>query len=192
MRIISGMHRGRKIHLPKDTKTIRPTSDFVREAMFNVLAHGRFNDNVNVVQDAVVADICSGSGALGLEALSRGAAHVTFADQSREALDIVRKNIEHFKEADRSHILSADVTNLPYSKHKHDVILMDPPYHKGMIPAILHGLETQGWLAGEAIIIAERDMKDEQSLPENFELVDQRNYGRTSLDVMRYHQSCSA
>ena len=186
MRIISGMHRGRKIHLPKDTKTIRPTSDFVREAMFNVLTHGRFSNNMNVIQDAVVADICAGSGALGLEALSRGATHVTFVDQSREALDIVRRNIEHFKEGERSQVTSADIANLPHSKHKHDVCLLDPPYHKGMIPAILHGLQQQGWLAPDAIIIAERDMKDEQSLPENFEMADQRNYGRTSLDVMRY------
>lgn len=185
MRIISGMHRGRKIFLPKDTKAIRPTSDFVREAMFNVLTHGRFNDNVNVVQEAVVADICAGTGALGLEALSRGAQHVTFVDNSREAQDIIRRNVEHFKEADRSDIISADAGKLPRAKRKHDVVLMDPPYHKGLIPVALQQLKDQGWLADGAFIIAERDVKDTQSLPDGFELVDQRSYGRTVLDVMR-------
>ena len=186
MRIISGTHRGRKITLPKDTKTIRPTSDFVREAIFNVLNYGRFNDNVNAVQDAVVADICAGSGALGLEAISRGAAYVTLVDNGREALDVMRRNIEHFKEGDRIDVISSDATNLPRARRKHDVVLMDPPYHKGMIPMILPSLEKQGWLAENAIIITERDVKDKRALPEHFEIVDERSYGRTMLDVMRY------
>lgn len=187
MRIISGMHRGRKIALPKDTKTIRPTSDFVREAMFNVLTHGRFNDNVNAVQDAVVADICAGSGALALEALSRGASFATLVDNSREALDSMRRNVEHFREQGRTQIINSDAGNLPRAKRLHDLVLMDPPYHKGLIPVILQQLQTAGWLADGAIIMAERDAKDEQALAEGYKLADQRAYGRTVLDVIRYN-----
>ena len=185
MRIISGMHRGRKIALPKDNKTIRPTSDFVREAMFNLLSHGKFNDNINAVQDAVVADICAGSGALGLEALSRGAKHVTFVDHHRESMDLIRRNIEHFNEQDRTETIQSDVTNLPRAKRQHDLVLLDPPYHKGLIPVILHSLNEQSWLADQALLIAEHDIKEQQELPEEFELIDQRHYGRTTLDVMR-------
>lgn len=186
MRIISGIHRGRKMSLPKDTKAIRPTTDFVREAMFNLLSHGRFNHNVNAVQDAVVADICAGSGALGLEALSRGATRVTFVDNSREAISHIHRNIEHFKEQDRTEVISADVKNLPRAKCLHDLVVMDPPYHQGLIPIILHGLKAQGWLADGALIIAEHDIKEQQELPEGFELIDQRNYGRTTLDVIKF------
>lgn len=186
MRIISGMHRGRKIFLPKDTKAIRPTSDFVREAMFNVLTHGRFNDNMNVIQGANVVDVCAGTGALGLEALSRGAQSVTYVEQSRDAIGIIRRNVEHFKEEDRTHIVPADIANLPAATKKHDVALLDPPYHKGLIPIALHKLAEGGWLEDGAIIIAERDVGDTQSLPDGYELLDQRSYGRTVLDVIKY------
>lgn len=191
MRIISGIHRGRKIVLPKDTKTIRPTSDFVREAVFNMLTHGRFNDYVNVVQGAVVADICAGSGALGLEALSRGAEHVTLVDSSREALDVIRHNVAHFKEESRVDVISADASKLPPARRQYNLVLMDPPYHQGLIPQILQSLVTQQWLADGAIIIAEHDAKEVQSLPEGFKQADQRSYGRTTLDVLRYAPTAS-
>src|SRR5271156_2633670 len=112
MRIISGKHKGRRIELGKDVGDIRPTSDFAREAIFNILAHGKHGLNGHTFDGQRVLDVFCGTGAFGLEALSRGAAEVTFIDQAREAITTVRHNAERLHETDNVDFLLADATRL--------------------------------------------------------------------------------
>src|SRR5580658_8119412 len=117
MRIISGKHKGRKIELGKEAADIvRPTSDFAREAIFNILTHGKHGLNGHSFIDKSVLDLYCGTGAFGLEALSRGAAQVMFIDQSREAIAIARHNAQRINELDKVDFMLADATKLARAK----------------------------------------------------------------------------
>ncbi len=183
MRIITGKHKGRKIELGSEGgKTIRPTSDFARQAIFNILQHS-FN---NAVHDAAVLDCFSGTGAMGLEALSRGASCVAFIDQSRDALNICRRNVENFKETEACKFILADVSKLGAASGKYNLIFIDPPYFSKLIEPTLACLHKGGWLEKSALIILEHDEKEIVSLPAEYEKLDERRYGRAVIEVIRY------
>lgn len=186
MRIIAGKHKGRRIELGKDTSgIIRPTSDFAREAIFNILTHGKFGHNGHSFIDKQVLDVYCGTGALGLEALSRGAAKVTFIDQAREALATVRHNAEKMKEGEAVEYILADASKLGKAKKSYSLAFIDPPYFSKLIAPTLTGLHKGGWLDEDALIVVEHDQKETIEVPEPFSVVDERRYGRATINLIK-------
>ncbi len=176
MRIIAGEWRGRKIVAPKG-ETTRPTADRTRERLFSMLT-SRLGD----FADLQVLDLFSGSGALGLEALSRGAAHCTFVEQDRDALKALEKNIETLS-ADAD-IRIGSVLALGVARKPYDVILMDPPYETGAGAVALSKLGRHGWFAPSSWIAIETSRKEEVSV-KGFELESQRDSGKARLHILR-------
>ncbi|MDE3038856.1 MAG: 16S rRNA (guanine(966)-N(2))-methyltransferase RsmD [Pseudomonadota bacterium] len=184
MRIIAGKHKGRRIDLGKGAGgAVRPTSDFAREAIFNLLAHGRHGLNGHTFSGKAVLDVFCGSGALGLEALSRGAERVMFIDSAREAIASVRQNAERIRE-DAVEFLQADARQLLPSRRGYDLIFLDPPYFGGLLAPALKSLHKSGWIAEGALIVAEHDAKEDIKIPEPFSVTDERRYGRAMVKLI--------
>ena len=140
MRVTAGAHRGRKLAVPAG-RDVRPTSDRARQALFNILEHGGFVDGGgSPIRGAHILDAFAGSGALGLEALSRGAASATFMETAAPALDAIRQNVEACREEDKAEILRADATRPPRARVACGIIFLDPPYHKGLAAPALTAL----------------------------------------------------
>jgi 16S rRNA (guanine966-N2)-methyltransferase len=186
MRIISGKHKGRKIELPREAgDVIRPTSDFAREAIFNILAHGKHGLNGHTFEDKRVLDVFCGTGAFGLEALSRGAAHVTFIDQAREAIATAKYNVGKISEQERTDFIQANATQLNKAKKPYDLIFLDPPYYSKLLEPALKSLQAGGWIAQDGVIVIEHDEKEAISIPPGFTSVDSRRYGRAIVEVLK-------
>jgi 16S rRNA (guanine966-N2)-methyltransferase len=186
LRIIAGKHRGRKIFM-KDGSDIRPTGGRAREAIFNILLHGKFGGAENSpLIDKRVIDLFCGSGALGLEALSRGAAHVTFVDQSADSITLVKSNIEYFGETQNTKTFRSDSANLPKAQAKYSLAFMDPPYKSGLAPKALESLANGGWLEKDAVAVAEVSQKETIDVPPMYTLIDQRDYGNNRIYFLRY------
>jgi len=174
MRIIAGQHRGRRLEeFPGDA--VRPTSDRAREALFSML------NSRQALLDAAVLDLFCGTGALGLEALSRGAAHVTFVDKDPEALAITKRNVQACKETGRSRILRADAAKLGAADRPYRLVLLDPPYGKGLGEAALASLAAGGWLRPGALVMLEESARADISLPDAYEELERRTYGDTQM-----------
>jgi 16S rRNA (guanine966-N2)-methyltransferase len=185
MRIIAGKHKGRRIGLGKEANGIvRPTSDFARQAIFNILTHGAHGNNGHTFIDKHVLDVFCGTGAFGLEALSRGAQSVTFIDSTREALSVARGNAETIREISNVDFVLADATKLPRARKSYSLAFLDPPYFSNLIAPTIKSLSDNGWLEGDAVIVAERDVKETLTLPDGFETVDTRRYGRAVMDII--------
>lgn len=174
MRITAGMHRGRRLASPEG-KTTRPTSDRARESVFNILRHGSWHDGV--LEDAVVLDAFAGTGALGLEALSQGAASAVFMEKDRAAARTCRDNIELLHEEARSRLLVCDATQPPVAAKPATLVFLDPPYGKGLAAAALTALAAQGWLAQGAVCVVEMAKKEPEETPAGFTMHDERAYG---------------
>jgi 16S rRNA (guanine966-N2)-methyltransferase len=185
MRIIAGKHKGRRIELPKDASGIRPTSEFAREAIFNILVHGKNGLNGHTFEDKQVLDLYCGTGAFGLEALSRGAAKVTFIDKAREAIATARHNAERMKETDSVEFLQADATKLMRARKPYSLIFIDPPYFSKLIPPTLASLHDGGWIDKDAVIVIERDAKEDIALTAPFSIIDERRYGRAIINLVK-------
>lgn len=186
MQITAGKHHRRRLDV-LEGKEIRPTSSRVREAIFNIITHAEpALDEEHLLVDQYIADICAGSGALGLEALSRGAKFVTFVDASQKSLEVARGNAERIKELSNSFFLRADATQLPPARHACSVVFLDPPYGKDLTGVILANVLKQGWLKPEGVAVVEVSAKD--SVPEvaGLELEKNREYGNTRLLIYRY------
>lgn len=182
MRIIGGTHRGltlASVGKGDAGAHLRPTADRVRESLFNVLLGGRFGDPVT---DARVLDLFAGTGALGLEALSRGAAHVTFVDDGRVAQRLIRENIAKTRRQADCTLLARDATRLPAADAPCDLIFLDPPYGKGLGEKALAAAVSGGWIAPDALIVWEENAP--QTAPEGFSLLDQRRYGDTWITLL--------
>lgn len=183
MRIIAGKHKGRKIEIAKDTDgKIRPTSEFAREAIFNILSHGKYADGISGKN---ILDVFCGTGAFGLEALSRGAASVTFIDISREAVATARHNAEKMNEMGNTEFIQADARKIGKARKEYSVVFIDPPYFEKLITPTLHALHEGGWLAANVLLIIEHDSKEHIEIPEMFKIVDQRKYGRAAIELLR-------
>ncbi len=163
-------------------RDIRPTSDKIRGAVFNMLASRGGVDGVRVL------DAYCGSGALGLEALSRGAAHVTFFDKSRESLSLARDNASMLCDEEGCRFDVRDSSKLPpfQGEEAYNLIFLDPPYHKGLIDLSLISLCQGGWLAPEAWIVCESERSAELSLPSNVVLVHEKIYGEIKISLLQY------
>ncbi|WP_159999801.1 16S rRNA (guanine(966)-N(2))-methyltransferase RsmD [Roseomonas sp. 18066] len=178
MRIIAGRHRGRRLEAPPGEAT-RPTADRVRQALFDMLWHAPWAGR-EAVEGAIVLDAFAGTGALGLEALSRGAAAAYFVEKDRVALGVLRTNITICKEDSRARILAGDATRPPKAAAACSLVFLDPPYGKELVPKALAALGAAGWIAPGALVIAETGRDEALSLP-GFEEVATREHGAAKI-----------
>jgi 16S rRNA (guanine966-N2)-methyltransferase len=185
MRIVAGRHRGRRLLSPPGG-TVRPTSDRAREALFNVLSHGEFAAAGIPFADATVLDAFAGTGALGLEALSRGAAEAVFIEQDREALAFLRKNIEALGEEARARVIAGDATRPPHAPSRCAVVFLDPPYRSGLAAPALKALAAAGWLVPNALAVIELAAREHFAPPPGFTILDERVYGAARLAFLRH------
>lgn len=181
MRITGGTLRGRNLRAP-DGHGTRPTSDRVREALFNILAHHEWGPaDSDALEGALVLDAFGGTGALGIEAISRGAARAVFFEKDRKALRALHENVAFFGLQDRAAIIPSDVTRPPKAHAPATLIFLDPPYRKGLIAEALTALRANGWIAPDAVIVTETAKNEEAALPAGYELLLSRTYGDTSI-----------
>ena len=188
MRIVGGKHRGRRLLAPPG-ETVRPTSDRAREALFNILSHGRLAAEGVPFADAVVLDAFAGTGALGLEALSRDAAEALFIEQDREALAILRQNIAALGEDAQARIIAGDATRPPRAPSACGLVFIDPPYRSGLAAPALAALDAAGWLMPGALAILELGAREELAPPAGFILLDERVYGAARLVFLRRNET---
>ena len=180
MRIIAGTHRGRRLVAPLG-ETTRPTSDRARQALFDMLLHAPWAGR-NALEGARVLDAFAGCGALGLEALSRGAAHAVFMDTASAARAATRANIAACREEPRCTLLPADATRPPRAPAPCSLAFLDPPYHAGLLPRALAALSAQGWFAPGALLCLEMARDD---TPPDAEILADRTHGAARLIVLR-------
>ena len=184
MRIVGGSHRGRRLVAPPG-EAVRPTSDRAREALFNILSHGEFAAAGLMFADRPVLDAFAGTGAYGLEALSRGAGTAVFVENDREALAALRRNIAALGEEERAHIVAADATRPPHAPFACAVAFLDPPYRGGVAAPALAALAAAGWLAADALAVVEVAAREPLPAPEGFAIIDERTYGAARLVFLR-------
>ncbi len=182
MRVVAGRLRGRALAAPK-SQAIRPTADRLRESLFNILIHGYGNPLV----DARVLDLFAGTGALGIEAISRGAAFALFVDDGVEARSLLRANVEALGLGGVTRVFRRDATKLgpahpidPFS-----LVFADPPYGKGLGEKALVAARDGGWLTPEALIVVEEAVAAGLKPPPGFEQVERRAYDDTEFVFMR-------
>jgi 16S rRNA (guanine966-N2)-methyltransferase len=187
MRIVGGSLRGRALATPNDERT-RPTSDRVRESVFNMLSHGT---NALPWRETRVIDLFAGTGAMGLEAVSRGASYALFVEDDPVARAVIRTNIETFGLTGVTKIFRRDATNLGAATQlgQFDLALLDPPYGKALGEAALASLVAGDWLNPNATIVLEERRDVAIALPTQFTLLDQRSYGQTQVVIARFNQA---
>jgi 16S rRNA (guanine966-N2)-methyltransferase len=190
VRIVAGRHRGRHLQAP-DGLAVRPTGERAREALFDVLASGRLTGGRNTFSDAWVLDGFAGSGALGLEAVSRGAAHVVFMENYPAALAAIEANVSSLGEEDRTTVLRADVLRPPPSASGPEarpcaLALLDPPYNQGLAAPALTALAPAGWLAEGALCVVELMAGEPFDAPADFVQVEVRKYGKALLVFLNW------
>lgn len=182
MRIIAGKYKGRKLFTPEGD-AIRPTSDRTREALFNLLMHGKYAGE-NVI-NAHVLDLCCGTGALGLEALSRGARMATFVDQDKRSLELAKKNITHCGANAQAQFVQADVAKLPPAREAANLVLMDAPYATPLLLAAHAALIAGNWLATGALLVVEQPRGAVTPTLDTAEFLDAREYGKAQIRIYR-------
>ena len=185
MRIIAGDWRGRKLVSPQGNLT-RPTADRTRETLFNMLA-----SRVGSFEGLSVVDLFAGSGALGLEALSRGAEQCLFVEQDSEATAAIRRNIDTLDARSRTSVQQASVMSLGAARHAHDLILLDPPYGTGAGLVALDRMLRLGWI-GPATWIALETTHTEKVDVKLLESVAQRRVGKAGLSILRLSPDANA
>jgi 16S rRNA (guanine966-N2)-methyltransferase len=190
MRIVGGKHRGRRLAAPPGD-AIRPTSDRAREAVFNILAHGGFGQGgASPIPGAVVIDVFCGTGAMGLEALSRGAARAVFIDNEPQSLVAARANIVALREQGAARVMAADAPRpppRPRDEAPATLAFFDPPYAENIAAAALAGFAEQGWLAPGALCVVEEAARAPAlAPPSGFETLETRRYGAARVTILRY------
>jgi 16S rRNA (guanine966-N2)-methyltransferase len=185
VRIVAGRFKGRALAaLGKGDPAahLRPTTDRTRESLFNMLAGGRFGDPVT---DARVLDLFAGTGALGLEALSRGAADVTFVDDGVKALGLIRQNIALCGAEADTKVIKRDARRLPRNEDAaFDLVFLDPPYGKALGEQAITQALDMGWIAKDALIVWEESAAI--TPPEGLSLLDSRRYGDTVISILQH------
>ena len=183
MRVVGGRLRGRTLASP-ETMAIRPTTDRVRESLFNILAHLRDHP----IENARVLDLFSGTGALGIEAISRGARFCLFVDDGAEARGLLRENVENLGLTGITKIFRRDATGLgPVTPHQpFSLVFADPPYGKGLGEKALRSAVEGGWIAANALVVLEEVANASPYPGDDFELLDERAYGETVIRLYRW------
>ncbi len=180
LRIIAGDLRGRMIDIPPGDNA-RPTGARVREALFSILSHMDPG-----VQDSHVLDACAGSGALGFEALSRGAEHVTFLDSDRRTADAITANGRALDVADRITVRRGDAKHPPKAAGGScDIVFLDPPYDSDVAALAPSALAAAGWIGPETLVVIETRRAAPVLPGEGFKVIDNRDYGDTSLYFLK-------
>ena len=182
MRIVAGKHRGTSLATPQ-TQATRPSSDRLRETLFNVLAHGCGDP----VPGARVLDLFAGTGALGLEAMSRGAAFCLFVETGAEARGLIRSNVERMQLTGATKIWRRDATDLGPSgtMGAFDMAFLDPPYRQGLGERALASLMKGGWLKAGALCVLEEAADVPVAVPAEFEEIDSREIGIAQLKILK-------
>jgi 16S rRNA (guanine966-N2)-methyltransferase len=183
MRVVGGRLRGRTLAAPK-SEAIRPTADRLREALFNILAHA-FGDPV---AGARVLDLFAGTGALGIEAISRGAAFALFVDTDAQARALLRENVSALGLGGTGRIFRRDAARLGpvHPLEPFSLAFLDPPYGQGLAEAALESARAGGWLAAEALIVVEEAANSAFAAPDGFTALERRRYGPTELVFLRF------
>ena len=185
MRIVGGASRGLRLAGPGPadvTGALRPTADRVRESLFNLLAHGGFGDPAPPAGRQVL-DLFAGTGALGLEALSRGAETTVFVEHSRGSLALLERNVARIDHPG-TRVLRRDATRLgPCPGPSCDLVFLDPPYGKGLGERALTSAQSGGWIAPNALIVWEEALSPE--IPSGMSLIDTRRYGGTVISILQ-------
>ncbi|MCB1503724.1 MAG: 16S rRNA (guanine(966)-N(2))-methyltransferase RsmD [Hyphomicrobiaceae bacterium] len=184
MRIVSGSLKGRALATPQHDG-LRPTSDRVREAVFNIIAHG---SDYPPIEGARVIDLFAGTGALGLEALSRGARHCLFVESQSDARALIRRNVEAFGLTGVTRLFRRDATDLGPAGNMEpfDIAFLDPPYGKGLGDVALTALAQGGWLRSGALVVVEERTGTDIKLPDGLSEADRRTWGDTDVHFLRW------
>jgi 16S rRNA (guanine966-N2)-methyltransferase len=185
MRIVAGRLRGRALAAPAND-AIRPTSDRARQSLFNILEHGAPARAGLVIREAVVLDVFCGTGALGLEALSRGAAKAILIDSDAAAITLARSNAMALGEIARVTLRQLDATKPGRAPAAAALAFLDPPYGKDLAAPALAALAREGWLAPGAIVTVESATREDLELPPGFSLLDERRYGKAKLLFLQH------
>ena len=182
MRVVGGEFRGRPLATPK-TNAIRPTTDRAREAVFNILAHAYADD----LAGARVLDLFAGTGALGIEALSRGAAHALFIEESAEGRGLIRDNVDAMGLQGRTKVFRRDATSIGEAGtiQPFGLVFADPPYGKGLAEKALAATLAGGWLRPAALAVVEEAASSPFVPPAGFDLLERRDYGDTCVTFCR-------
>ena len=185
MRIVGGSRRGRKILSPKGL-SVRPTSERIRESLFDIIMHGQF-DKPELKKSKVI-DFFAGTGALGLEALSRGAKSLIAIEHNKYTLEYLRKNIEKLEFSDQVTIIHGDATKLPPAKEYQSncsYAFLDPPYDSNITAEVIKCAYQGGWLDINTVIVIEISNQMNFDIPEEFKIIEDRLYGRSRLLFIR-------
>jgi 16S rRNA (guanine966-N2)-methyltransferase len=182
MRIVGGRHRGRTLAAPK-SQAVRPTTDRLRESLFNILTHA-YGDPVT---GARVIDLFAGTGALGLEALSRGASFVLFVDDGAEARALIRQNVEALGAAGATRIFRRDATRLgeAHPNQPFSLAFLDPPYGRELGEKALAAARAGGWLTKDALVVVEESKEARFTAPDGFSEIERRAYDDTEFVFLR-------
>ena len=181
VRVVAGKHRGRALIAPEG-RWLRPTADRVRESIFNVLAH---RDDTPLSGTRVLDAFC-GTGAMGIEALSRGATYATFIDNDRRAIDVCRQNLDALGEEKNATILKADCLHPPQAALPCTLVFLDPPYRESLASPVLMALAAAGWIADGAACVVELGAREAFIPPDDrFAIVDERRYGAARIVFLR-------
>lgn len=185
MRIVGGKFKGRTIRTPEGRET-RPTSDRARESIFNILAHAEW---APTLEDARVIDAFAGSGALGLEAMSRGASFCLFVETDAAARGCIRDNVEALQLFGNTRIHRRSATDLGAKPaglgEPFDLVFMDPPYGQGLVPLALEQLINGQWLTGDALVVAELGSHEPKLEAPGWRILDERIYGAARVSFLR-------
>ena len=181
MRIISGNFKGKKILEPKDRET-RPLKDLTKESIFNIIDHSnKFSIDL---EKSYVLDLFSGTGSFGLECLSRKARHVSFVENYKKILPILKKNLSSLKTVSNYTVIEKDIVNDFYfleKKEKFDIIFLDPPYKEKELSDILNNLCKFKTLKPDGVIIIHRHKKEKDKFPEKFKIIEEKKYGISKI-----------
>jgi 16S rRNA (guanine966-N2)-methyltransferase len=182
MRVVGGRLRGRALAAPK-SQAIRPTSDRLRESLFNILAHG-YGDPVT---DARVLDLFAGTGALGLEAISRGAAYALFVEDGAEGRALIRQNVDTLGVGGATRLFRRDATKLgpAHPLAPFALAFLDPPYRKGLGELALGAARDGNWLTPNALAVVEEAADAGFTAPDGFEELERRRYDDTEFTFLR-------
>ncbi len=186
MRIISGRSKGKKLYEPKDLHT-RPLKDLTKESIFNIITHS--NKLSVVLENAHILDLFSGIGSFGLECLSRASKHVTFVENYREVLPILKKNISLLNYEENTEIIEIDINNSLVFKifqNQFDIIFLDPPYKEKKLFEMLENIFEYNLLKNNGVIIIHRHKKEFDKFPLKFEIIEEKSYGISKVIFGNY------
>jgi len=181
VRVIAGSLKGRRLAVPPG-EAVRPTGDRAREALFSILEHGQPE-----LRGSRFLDLFAGSGAVGIEAFSRGAREVLLVDNARAALAVLRANLQKLPHAGAIRVMAADATRLGRARQPFDIAFLDPPYRSGLALPALERLAAGDWLVPEARVIVELAAREAFTPPIGYALEQERRYGAGRFLFLRYH-----